>query len=118
MACASREGRADCLGRGGKGTGGRREQSMEPQDVSLRSRGCNITCSYSNPANSSLNLKAAQVCRQKDLPDCYPNMGREVVGNLRGNQFILGKSLLLVGGNPMWMLEGGSAVALRFCRWL
>lgn len=112
MVCASREGRADCLGGRGKGTGGRREQLMEPQDVSLRSRGCNVTCSYSSPTNSSLNLKAAQVYRHKDLPDCYPNMRREVVGNLRGNQFILGKSLLPVARNPVWMLEGGWAVAL------
>lgn len=57
-------------------------------------------------------LKAAQVYRHKDLPDCYPNMGHEVVGNLRGNQFTLGKSLLPVARNPMWMLEGGSTVAL------
>ena len=112
MGCASREGRADCLGRGGKGTGGRREQLTEPQDVNLHSRGCDITCSYSSPAHSSLNLKAAQVYMHKDLPDCYPNVGHEVIVNLRSNQFILGKSLLPAARNPVWVLQGRSVVAL------
>lgn len=111
MGCASREGREDCLGHGGIGTGGRKEQLTEPQDVNLHSRDCTITFSYRSPANISLNLKAAQIHRCKDLPDvCYPNIGHEVVGNPRGNQFILEKKFLPVARNPIWMLERGSAV--------
>lgn len=74
MGCASREGRADCLRHGGKGTGGRREHLMEPQYVSLRSCGCNVTCTCSSSGKSSLKLKVAQVYWQKALPDCYPDM--------------------------------------------
>lgn len=92
MGCASREGREDCLGHGGIGAGGRKEQLTEPQDVNLHSCDCTVTCSFRSPANSSLNLKTAQADRCKDLPDdCYPNIGHEVVGNPRGNQFILEK---------------------------
>lgn len=92
MGCASREGREDCLGHGGTGTGGKKEQLTEPQDANLHSRDCTVTCSYRSPVNSSLNLKTAQVYRCKDLPDgCYPNIGHEVVRNPRANQFTLEK---------------------------
>lgn len=88
IGCASREGRAYCLWREGKGTGGRREQLMEPWDAIPPSRVCNVSCSYGSAANSSLNLKAAQVYRHKAFPDCHPNIGHEEVGNSRGNQVI------------------------------
>lgn len=105
MEYASRDGRANCLGCGGKGTGGRREQLTKPQDVNLHSRGCSDACSYWSPANSFLHLKTAPVYRHKDLPDCYPTMGCEVVGNLKAKWFILEKLLLPVARNPVWSLH-------------
>lgn len=92
MGCASREGRENCPGHGGIGTGGGKEQLIEPQDVNLHSRDFTITFSYRSAVNSFLNLNIAQVYRCKDLPDgCYPNIGLEVVRNPRDNQFILEK---------------------------